>query len=152
MLSKRVSNAELKRDSLQDIKSVLPGFRLVEIAIGKVTGRGIGNHAGAVDFETARGWVLLHFSSRPFQTFYGAGKRRARMSRFSIGLVVLIIGLGLILAGGISYTTQDKTKIGPIAIEYPEHHHIPYSPFAGALLAVTGGALMLWGRARRHQA
>jgi hypothetical protein len=74
------------------------------------------------------------------------------MSRFSLGLVLLIFGAALLLAGGISYTTQDRAKIGPIAIEYPEQHHIPYSPLAGALLAVTGGAVMLTGRAKSHPA
>jgi hypothetical protein len=74
------------------------------------------------------------------------------MGRFSIGLVLLILGAGLLLVGGISYTTQDRTKIGPIAIEVPEQHHIPYSPLAGAVLAVTGGALMLTGRTRNHPA
>jgi hypothetical protein len=74
------------------------------------------------------------------------------MSRFTLGLVLLIIGGGLLLIGGISYTTQDKTKIGPIAIEYPEQHRIPYSPLAGAILAVTGGALMLSGRLKINPA
>jgi hypothetical protein len=72
------------------------------------------------------------------------------MSRFNLGLVLLIFGAGLLLVGGISYTTQDRTQIEPIAIEYPEQHHIPYSPLAGVLLAVTGGALMLAGRAKSH--
>jgi len=74
------------------------------------------------------------------------------MSKFSLGLVLFIIGVGLILVGGISYTTQERTQIGPIAIEHPEHHRIPYSPLAGALLAVTGGALMLTGRAKGNAA
>ena len=74
------------------------------------------------------------------------------MSRFTLGLVLLIIGGGLLLVGGISYTTQNRTKIGPIAIEYPEQHRIPYSPIAGAILAATGGALMLGGRARSNPA
>ena len=74
------------------------------------------------------------------------------MSRFILGLVLLIIGGGLLLVGGISYTTQNRTKIGPIAIEYPEQHRIPYSPIAGAILAVTGGALMFTGRARGNPA
>ena len=73
------------------------------------------------------------------------------MNRFRIGLVLLIIGVALVLVGGISYTTQEKTKIGPIAIEHPEEHRIPYSPLAGALLAVTGGALMITGRAKTRQ-
>jgi hypothetical protein len=72
------------------------------------------------------------------------------MSRFRVGLGLLIIGVALLLIGGISYTTQEKTKIGPIAIEHPEEHTIPYSPLAGALLAIAGGALILTGRAKSH--
>ncbi len=70
------------------------------------------------------------------------------MNKFTTGLVLLIIGVVLLLIGGISYTTQERTKIGPIAIEHPEEHRVPYSPLAGALLAVTGGALMLTGRVK----
>jgi hypothetical protein len=73
------------------------------------------------------------------------------MNRFRVGLVLLIIGVALLLIGGISYTTQEKTTIGPIAIEHPEEHTIPYSPLAGALLAMTGGGLILTGRANSHQ-
>ena len=72
------------------------------------------------------------------------------MSKFTVGLVLLIIGAALLLVGGISYTTQERTKIGPIAIEHPQEHRIPYSPLAGALLSLTGGALMLTGRAKSH--
>jgi len=68
------------------------------------------------------------------------------MNKFTMGLVLLIIGVVLLLIGGISYTTQERTQIGPIAIEHPEEHRIPYSPLAGALLSLTGGALMLAGR------
>jgi hypothetical protein len=77
-------------------------------------------------------------------------EEQAHMNRFTVGLVLLIIGAALLLVGGISYTTHERTQIGPIAIEHPEEHHIPYSPLAGALLAVTGGALMLTGRAKSH--
>jgi len=73
------------------------------------------------------------------------------MNKSTVGLVLLIIGVVLLLVGGISYTTQERTRIGSIAIEHPEEHRIPYSPLAGALLAVTGGALMLTGRAKSHQ-
>lgn len=72
------------------------------------------------------------------------------MNRFTVGLVLLIIGAALLLVGGISYTTQERTQIGPVAIEHPQEHTIPYSPLAGSILAVTGGALMLTGRAKSH--
>jgi len=72
------------------------------------------------------------------------------MNRFRAGFVMLIIGVALLLAGGITYTTQEKTKIGPVTIEHPEEHTIPYRPVAGAILSLTGGALMLTGRAKSH--
>lgn len=72
------------------------------------------------------------------------------MNRFRIGFVSLIIGVALLLVGGITYTTQERTKIGPIAIEHPKEHTIPYMPLAGVLLGLTGGALMLTGRAKSH--
>ena len=72
------------------------------------------------------------------------------MNKFTMGLVLLIIGVVLLLVGGISYTTQERTRMGPIAIEYPEEHRIPYSPLAGGLLTLTGGALMLVGRTAKN--
>ncbi len=72
------------------------------------------------------------------------------MNKFTVGLVMLIFGVALLLIGGISYTTQERIKIGPISIEHPEEHRIPYSPVAGVLLTVTGDALMLTGRAKSH--
>ena len=149
-MTKRVSSRGLKYNSLGDIRNVHRGFRLVGIAAGKVAGKRKMDHASAMDFEVASGRIELPLFSAPRFTFDGGEIRRTLMSRFSLGLLLLIFGGGLLLVGGISYTTQDRTKIGPIAIEYPEQHHIPYSPLAGALLAVTGGALMLTGRARSH--
>ena len=72
------------------------------------------------------------------------------MNRFGVGLILLIIGVALLLVGGITYTTQERTRIGPIAIEHPEEHTIPYMPVAGVILSLTGGALMLTGRAKSH--
>ena len=72
------------------------------------------------------------------------------MNKFTVGLVMLIFGVVLLLIGGISYTTQERTKIGPVSIEHPKEHRIPYSPVAGVLLTVTGGTLMLTGRAKSH--
>ena len=73
---------------------------------------------------------------------------KTSMNRFRVGLILLIIGVALLLAGGITYTTQERTKIGPIAIEHPEEHTIPYMPVAGVILSLAGGALMLTGRAK----
>lgn len=70
------------------------------------------------------------------------------MDRLKVGLVLLIVGAALLLASGITFTTQEKTKLGPVTIEHPEEHRVPYMPVAGAILAVTGGILMITGRAR----
>lgn len=69
------------------------------------------------------------------------------MNKFNAGVILLILGVALLLFGGLSYTTQDKTSIGPISIELPEEHYIPFSPIAGVLLTVTGAVLMVTGRA-----
>ena len=69
------------------------------------------------------------------------------MNKFTVGLFVLIAGVALLLLGGISYTTQNKTSMGPMTIEYPEQHRIPFSPIAGVLLTVTGWVLMITSRA-----
>jgi hypothetical protein len=69
------------------------------------------------------------------------------MNKFNVGLVLLIVGAVLLLVGGISYTTQNKTSMGPMTIEFPEEHRVPFSPIAGVLLAVTGGVLIVTGRA-----
>lgn len=69
------------------------------------------------------------------------------MNKFNAGVILLILGLALLLFGGFSYTTQDKTSIGPITIEHPEEHRLPFSPIAGVLLGVTGAILMVTGRA-----
>ena len=71
------------------------------------------------------------------------------MNKFTVGLVLLIIGVALLLVGGVSYTTRARTHMGPISIEHPEEHRIPYSPLAGVILALTGGALMLTGPGRQ---
>lgn len=65
------------------------------------------------------------------------------MTRFRVGLAILILGVAMLLLSGITYTTQEQTKIGPITLETPEQHQIPYMPVAGGLLILTGGALML---------
>ena len=72
------------------------------------------------------------------------------MNKFRVGLVLLIIGVALLLVGGITYTTQEKTKIGPVSIEHPEEHTVPYMPVAGVILSLMGGALMLTGGAKSH--
>jgi len=71
------------------------------------------------------------------------------MNRFFVGLALLIIGVLLLLFSGITYTTQEKTKIGPISIEHPEEHSIPYAPLSGGLLTLTGGVLMITGRSKK---
>jgi hypothetical protein len=125
---------------------------LIAISASKVAGKRKRDLENARDFDAALGRLVAPFSSWTLWSYDSQGIRRTLLSRFTLGLVLLIVGAGLLLVGGISYTTQNRAKIGPIAIEYPEQHRIPYSPLAGALLAMTGGALMLTGRAKSHPA
>ena len=70
-------------------------------------------------------------------------------NRFIRGLVLLIIGVVLLLFRGVTDTTREKTSIGPVTIEHPEAHRIPYAPLAGGLLTSTGGVRMLTGHSKK---
>jgi hypothetical protein len=52
----------LKHDSLQDIRSVLRGLRLIKVATSKVAGISEMDHESAMDFEAAARRLGLPFS------------------------------------------------------------------------------------------
>lgn len=59
------------------------------------------------------------------------------------GLVLIILGLVALLAGGISYTKTTKVlDIGPLQASTQEHKTIPMSPVLGIVGLVAGIALM----------
>jgi hypothetical protein len=66
-----------------------------------------------------------------------------------LGVVLVILGLVGILAGGIQYDRK-KTDVdlGPVDFEVREKKTIPVPPIAGAALIVAGAALMFVGGRR----
>jgi hypothetical protein len=63
------------------------------------------------------------------------------------GIILIVLGLVALIAGGISYTTQDKVfDAGPIHASVEKHHSIPLSPIAGGAAVLVGLVLIVSGK------
>jgi hypothetical protein len=64
-----------------------------------------------------------------------------------IGILVLAAGILALVFGGFSYTRQTHDiKMGPMAFSVSENRQIPVPVWAGVVLAVVGGGILLVGR------
>jgi TRAP-type C4-dicarboxylate transport system permease small subunit len=64
-----------------------------------------------------------------------------------IGIVVLVAGILALVYGGFSYTkqTHDAT-LGPLNISVSENQQVNVPVWAGVVLAVVGGGLLISGK------
>ncbi len=64
-----------------------------------------------------------------------------------IGIVVLAAGILALVYGGFSYTRQTHdAKVGPLEISFSEKRQVNVPLWAGVVLAVVGGGLLLSGK------
>ncbi len=64
-----------------------------------------------------------------------------------IGIVVLAVGILALAYGGFSYTRQThEAKVGPLEISVSEKERVNVPVWAGVILAVVGGGLLLSGK------
>ena len=64
-----------------------------------------------------------------------------------IGILVLAAGILALVFGGFSYTRQTHDiTMGPMAFSVSENRQIPVPVWAGVVLAVVGGGILLVGR------
>jgi hypothetical protein len=64
-----------------------------------------------------------------------------------IGVLLLIIGFGMLTAGGVSYTTKETVPdLGPIYATANREHGKYFYPAAGIAGILTGIALIVVGR------
>ena len=64
-----------------------------------------------------------------------------------IGIVILAAGILALAYGGFSYTQQThNAKIGPVYISVSENHRVNVPIWAGVVLAVVGGGLLISGK------
>jgi hypothetical protein len=64
-----------------------------------------------------------------------------------IGIVALVAGILALVYGGFSYTRQTHdAKLGPIEISVSEKQQVNVPVWAGVVLAVAGGGLLLYGK------
>ena len=64
--------------------------------------------------------------------------------RSLLALVMLIAGVLALLYGGFTYTKETHdAKIGPFEVSVKDKEHVNIPVWAGAALAVAGGALLV---------
>jgi hypothetical protein len=68
------------------------------------------------------------------------------MMNKTIGIVLVVVGLGLAW-GGFTYTTTEKVvDIGPIHATHEKTHDVPLPPIAGGLAVAAGIVLLIASR------
>ena len=66
-----------------------------------------------------------------------------------VGLLLIVLGLAGLLAGGLTYTKNKETAdLGPVDITVKEKKHVPVPPAVGAVAVVAGVVLVVAGLRR----
>ena len=64
-----------------------------------------------------------------------------------VGIVLLVVGILALVYGGFSYTKQTHdAKIGPLDISVSEKQQVNVPVWAGIVMVVVGGGLLVSGR------
>jgi hypothetical protein len=64
-----------------------------------------------------------------------------------IAIVVLAVGVLALAYGGFSYTKETHdAKVGPLEVSFSEKSRVNVPVWAGVLLVVAGGGLLLSGK------
>jgi hypothetical protein len=80
-------------------------------------------------------------------TRQAAAARGEEIDMRVIGIVVLAAGILALAYGGFSYTRQTHdAKVGPLEFSFSEKQRVNVPVWAGVVLAVAGGALLLRGK------
>ena len=67
-----------------------------------------------------------------------------------IGIVLIVVGLVALAAGGFSYTKREKAvDLGPIEVTTEQRKSIPLSPIVGIAAIASGIALVVVGSKTR---
>lgn len=63
-----------------------------------------------------------------------------------VGIIILVIGLLITLFAGYNFVTRKKVlEIGKLEITRDENHVMNWSPLAGVVVIVIGGAVYVYG-------
>lgn len=64
-----------------------------------------------------------------------------------IGIAVLAVGVLALVYGGFSYTRETHdAKVGPLEFSVSENRRVNVPVWAGVVLAVVGGGLLIGGK------
>lgn len=62
----------------------------------------------------------------------------------ALGIVLVVLGLIGLLAGGVSWTSRDTVlDAGPLQVQTEERERLPIPPIAGGILLVAGVAVLM---------
>lgn len=62
----------------------------------------------------------------------------------ALGIVLVVLGLIGLLAGGVSWTDRDTVlDAGPVQVQTEERERLPIPPIAGGILLVAGVAVLM---------
>jgi hypothetical protein len=65
----------------------------------------------------------------------------------TLGIILLVIGIGMIVIRGFSVTTEKKiVDLGPVEINKKENKWIGWPTYAGGLVALVGAVVLVSGR------
>ncbi len=66
-----------------------------------------------------------------------------------IGIIILVMGLLITVFAGFNFVTKKKVvQIGKLEITKDVNHFMDWSPLAGVLVMVVGGAVYIYGTKR----
>jgi len=69
------------------------------------------------------------------------------MSKKTIGIIIIVIGLLMTLYNGFNYVTREKVvDIGNVEITADKNNTVTWGPFVGIGVMVIGGVVFLAGK------
>lgn len=71
-------------------------------------------------------------------------------SLFVLGTLLTVVGIGILIFEGISYTRDETVlDVGPVEAQVEERETIEFSPLVGGAVTLVGVGLLIFARQRK---
>jgi uncharacterized membrane protein YidH (DUF202 family) len=65
----------------------------------------------------------------------------------TLGVILIALGIAIIIWGAFGFKTREKVlDVGPVQATKETRHNLPYGPIVGAIVLISGVALVIAGR------
>jgi hypothetical protein len=116
------------------------------ISTGPIAGRGL--HACG-SFSAGCIYTIAAGAHADGCRGFGTQNRKKRLK--IVGIILIVAGAAAILYGGFSYTTRKKAvDLGPIQLDRVQHHSVTLPPLLGLVAIVGGAGLVYFGAQNRR--